>query len=112
MLLHCIFVQYPQRYAGEYAPSIHTAVDEYTNDDNPDYLQGKVKDIKRLVASGELEDFVVVDVEVDTDAIDSLFKRNRIKGTLARLDGTDATAVSVATGLSADDLDDLGGMPR
>jgi predicted transcriptional regulator len=35
-----------------------------------------------------------------------------VKAELARLDGSDAAAVSLMTGLSADELDDLGGLPK
>ncbi|QAY68652.1 hypothetical protein [Xylanimonas protaetiae] len=34
-----------------------------------------------------------------------------IKAALGRLNGTDETAVAVMTGLSEEELDDLGGMP-
>ena len=34
-----------------------------------------------------------------------------IKTALSRLDGTDTTAVSLMTGLSSEDLDNLGGVP-
>ncbi len=35
-----------------------------------------------------------------------------IKAALAQLNGSDAAAVSLMTGLSADELDDLGGLPK
>ncbi len=35
-----------------------------------------------------------------------------IKSALGDLDGTDAAALSLMTGLDADELDDLGGLPR
>lgn len=35
-----------------------------------------------------------------------------IKAALSQLNGTDAAAVSLMTGLSAEELDDLGGLPR
>ena len=35
-----------------------------------------------------------------------------IKAVLGRLDGTEAAAVSLVTGLDADELDDLGGPPK
>jgi hypothetical protein len=35
-----------------------------------------------------------------------------IKGALGQLNGTDAAAVSLMTGLSAEGLDDLGGLPK
>jgi len=35
-----------------------------------------------------------------------------IKTALGTLNGSEATAVSVMTGLSADELDDLGGLPK
>ncbi len=35
-----------------------------------------------------------------------------IKAVLGRLDGTEAAAVSLGTGLDADELDDLGGPPK
>jgi predicted transcriptional regulator len=35
-----------------------------------------------------------------------------IKAALGKLNGSEATAVSVMTGLSADELDELGGLPK
>ena len=35
-----------------------------------------------------------------------------IKAALGQLNGTDAAAVSMMTGLSAEELDDLGGLPK
>ena len=35
-----------------------------------------------------------------------------IKAALGQLNGTDAAAVSVMTGLSGEELDDLGGLPK
>lgn len=35
-----------------------------------------------------------------------------IKAALGQLDGTDAAAVSLMTGLDTDELDDLGGLPE
>lgn len=35
-----------------------------------------------------------------------------IKGALGRLNGTDAAAVSLITGPTAGELDDLGGLPK
>lgn len=35
-----------------------------------------------------------------------------IKAALGQLNATEAAAVSLMTGLSADELDDLGGMPK
>lgn len=35
-----------------------------------------------------------------------------IKAALGQLNGTDASAVSLMTGLSADEIDDLGGLPK
>lgn len=35
-----------------------------------------------------------------------------IKSALGQLNGTEATAVSIMTGLDADELDDLGGLPK
>ncbi len=35
-----------------------------------------------------------------------------IEAALGSLDGTDSAAVSLMTGLSGDELDDLGGMPN
>ncbi len=35
-----------------------------------------------------------------------------IKAALAQLNGSDAAAVSLMTGRSADELDDLGGLPK
>ena len=35
-----------------------------------------------------------------------------IKAALGQLNGTDAAAVSLMTGLSAEELDDLGGLPK
>jgi len=38
--------------------------------------------------------------------------KSGIKAALGKLNGSEATAVSAMTGLSADELDDLGGLPQ
>jgi len=66
MKILCLFVQRKCSYEGQYAPELFAAIDEYGNDDNPDYLideEAKAKDdssitfIKRMTINVPNDDF-------------------------------------------------------
>jgi hypothetical protein len=51
--IFCIFVQTPCAYPGEYAPELYAAADEWTNEANPDYLNGKEREALQRYVDGE-----------------------------------------------------------
>ena len=66
MTIKCLFAQRIERYPGQFAPELLAAIDEYGNEDNPDYLtdeETKAKNskdftiIKRISVSVSDEDF-------------------------------------------------------
>jgi hypothetical protein len=54
MKVFTIWGQRTCNYPGEYAPELLAAADEYTEDDNPDYLAGEEDKAKGMVESGEM----------------------------------------------------------
>jgi hypothetical protein len=44
--IYALYVQRKESYEGEYAPELIDSVDDYTNDVNPDYIQGKLNEAK------------------------------------------------------------------
>jgi len=47
MNIECLFVQRKERYEGQYSPELIAAIDEYGNDDNPDYLNDKEEKVRK-----------------------------------------------------------------
>ncbi len=67
MKLHIIFGQRKCRYAGEYAPEALDIADEYTMEENPDWLSGKLKEHRD---SGDFASVEVLIVRVPDKAVD------------------------------------------
>lgn len=56
-----------ENYAGEYAPEVVGVVDEYTNDENPDYWRDEKARMKKTYGSeGKLAE---VEIEVESQDI-------------------------------------------
>lgn len=83
MKIHCIFVQMPCSYPGEFAPELFAAADEYTVDSNPEYLAEKEKEAMGFLASGEYTHVRRIVVTVDDKEFDRMFFGEPLKGSLA-----------------------------
>lgn len=69
MKILVLFGQRVEAYPGEYAPEALACIAEIHHQDNPEYLEDEHK---RLVASGEFRSVVVVAIEIDAGALQSL----------------------------------------
>jgi hypothetical protein len=77
MKIICIFAQRKERYEGEYAPELLTAIDEWGNEDNPDYLneeQNKADDSKEFSIIKRME------IEVDQESFEEQLYGKTLKG--------------------------------
>jgi len=77
MKLHIIFGQRKCRYTGEYAPEALDIADEYTMEENPDWLYNKMEDHRK---GGSFESVRIIIVKVGDDKIDKAFATPEIDG--------------------------------
>jgi len=78
MILKVLFGQRIESYEGEYAPEALAIADEYTDDDNPDYL---LNELKKCQEDESFENLIMIEIEVDDEKIDSFLRPiNKIKG--------------------------------
>jgi hypothetical protein len=68
MILRVLFGQRIERYEGEYGPEALACVDEYTDDENPEFFQDRVESITGDLGE-EFEGFAIVKIKVDADKI-------------------------------------------
>ena len=82
MKLYIVFAQRKCRYEGEYAPEALHIADEYSHDENPDWLYTKLKE-------AEEDDEFVSAALIEVDLGDEGFKaiEERLSG-LTRVPGT------------------------
>lgn len=73
MKVRLIIAQYPVRYAGELAPNVVDAWDEYTLEDNYEGYEQSLRSHEAMVGK-EYEAVVVLNVNVPDAAIDALFQ--------------------------------------
>jgi hypothetical protein len=69
--IKCLFIQRKERYEGQYAPNLAVAVDEYADEENPDFYVEQKKS-----ALAELSDSIVGYTEVVL-TVDMEFIRKR-----------------------------------
>lgn len=62
MKVYILFGQRPCRYEGEYAPEAIAIADEWTEEDNPDYMR---EQLATNQASGEFSHLRVIEVALD-----------------------------------------------
>ncbi len=62
MKLYVLMAQRKERYPGEYAPEALDVIDEWADDDNPDYMARKLEEAKE---SRVYENVVVVTLKVN-----------------------------------------------
>lgn len=84
MILKVIFVQREERYQGQYGPEAMECMTEFDYEDNPEYLNNKLKEFQK---NKEYDDIVaanIVDIKVDENKIlDILFpSRKPIDGVI------------------------------
>lgn len=74
-IIHALFVQRSCRYEGEYAPELYDAVDEFTNDENPEHLLQRIEEAK---GDSSIDSFAVVEITVDAEPIDKALSVRRV----------------------------------
>lgn len=81
MKLKCLFFQRDETYEGQHAPELLCAVDEYTDDDNPEWFVNEQKEHEAwMVGKGVVR---VIEIEVDQDSIRRMLtKQPKIDGTI------------------------------
>lgn len=76
--LKTLWIQRKESYPGEYAPECLLAVDQYTDDSNPEYWEDESK--KQLDACGnDVENFAIITVRIPREEVN---KRLRPGGTV------------------------------
>jgi len=79
MKIHILFLQRHEDYEWQYAPEVLAAVDEYTNDENPEWFIDRCE--KEQEAQKGQGTFRVIDVNVSQDQIrDLLLKSPEVEG--------------------------------
>lgn len=81
MKIKALFVKYPSSYLGEFLASLAEAVDEYTDDDNPAWFEGKLAEVKQQVAKGDLEDYAIITFDLPYSAIEEAFHPKHVEVT-------------------------------
>lgn len=83
MIIHVLFGQRKCSYPGEYAPEVLEAVDENTQDENPEYMKKKVDEHQ---SSKDFTALRVLQIVVDSDEIDRLLNppSGPVHGTVER----------------------------
>lgn len=61
MIIYCLFGQRKESYEGQYAPELIDSVDEYTNDENPDYLNNRFE-LERK--NPEFSNIAIIPIEI------------------------------------------------
>lgn len=79
MDLYVIFAQRKCDYEGQYALEALAVADEYTMDENPDYILEKLQEYKK---SDEFEEVKIVIVQIPDAKLYSLFRTPSIDGDL------------------------------
>ena len=78
MILKVLFGQRIESYAGEYGSEALEIIDEYTEEENPDFLTNKLKEYQK---QDIFESLAIVVIEVDENKINSFLRPiNKIKG--------------------------------
>lgn len=78
MILKVLFGQRIESYAGEYGSEALEIIDEYTEEENPDFLTNKLKEYQK---QDIFESLAIVEIEVDENKINSFLRPiNKIKG--------------------------------
>ena len=75
MIIKILFGQMKESYAEQYAPEALCCVDEYTDEDNPEFFEKECEKVIKLYG----RDYVsskIIEIEVNQDKIRELFLNN------------------------------------
>lgn len=89
MKLHVLFGQRPQYYDGQYAPEALAVIDEFTHDDCDVWIHEQYHE---EYAKGVFESLRIIEIEIDRDKLDTIFKPSPLQG-----DVSDPTSDLVTT---------------
>lgn len=82
-MISTIWIQRTEAYEGEFAPELIAAADEYTEQDNPEYLDKIYKEALQEIIDGSYYSVKKIIIEVPFDEIDAILSdENIIKGTI------------------------------
>lgn len=74
-VIHALFVQRVCNYPGEYAPELYDAVDEFTNDENPDHLKQRISEAQ---GDSSIDSCAVVEIVVDSAPIEKALSVQKV----------------------------------
>ena len=78
LILKVLFGKQKESYEGEYVSEALEIIDEYVDDENPDFLTNKLKEYQK---QDIYESLVIVEIEIDEEKIKSFLRPvNKIKG--------------------------------
>lgn len=64
MIIKSLWIQRKCDYPDQYAPELIAAIDEYGNDDNPDYIDDEYKKALQEQLNGEYVSITIIDIHV------------------------------------------------
>lgn len=76
MKLYVIFAQRKEHYFGEYAPEALDVADEFAYDENPDWLQDKLKNYR---TEAHWEKVEIIGIDVTSNLIEAIMRPDPIK---------------------------------
>lgn len=82
MKLFVLFGQRVENYPGQYAPEALECIDEFGMEENPDWLEDKMK---RARASNEYENLAIIPLEVDQSRIMQFLRPKAIEAIPAQV---------------------------
>ena len=85
MILYTLFVQRKSDYPGEFAPEAIEICDEHTMDENPEWMEEKIKE---AIEYDEFSSHAIIKIEISQEgmsAIDNILNGNTIvSGTITQ----------------------------
>lgn len=78
LILKVLFGKQKESYKGEYASQALEIIDEYVEEENPDFLTDKLKEYQK---QDIFESLAIVEIEVDEEKIKSFLRPvNKVEG--------------------------------
>ena len=66
MIITVLFGQIKEEYEGQYAPEALAVADECTMDENPEYMDERIKDAEKV---DEFSSIALIDINIDDDDV-------------------------------------------
>lgn len=81
MLLYVLFIQRKEQYEGQFGIEAVEIMDEYSYNDNPDYLDNKLKEYRE---QNDIDEAKIIPVTVNEQDIIQILYPSKIKGTVEK----------------------------